>query len=123
MESFQYSWPIHKGGLMKNSIPAILFAVEVFCFAGSAVAQADLPKPGASHTTYLPHGIWTWFGDPKAIYFKGVHEKTYVSFFDITTNPGNVLVSSYDHATKKIDSYLVATNFGYDDHNHPSILV
>jgi hypothetical protein len=66
---------------MKNTISTLLFAVAVFNLAGSAAGQADLPKPGASHTTYLSHGIWTWYGDPKAIYFKGTFEKTYISFF------------------------------------------
>jgi|WetSurMetagenome_2_1015567.scaffolds.fasta_scaffold00025_37 hypothetical protein len=108
---------------MRYTTIGVFSFLALLFFAGTTAAQAGLPKPGASFDTYLEHGIWTWFGDPKAIYFKGVHEKTYVSYFDITTNPGNVLVSSYDHETKEIKSFLVATNFGYDDHNHPSILV
>jgi hypothetical protein len=107
---------------MKKAAAIILCSLVMVCFTGKAMAQADLPKAGAAHATYLPKGIWTWYGDPKAIYYKGTYEKTYVSFFDINTNPGKILVSSYNHATKAIQSFLLATD-GYDDHNHPSILI
>jgi hypothetical protein len=108
---------------MKRSAFAILCVLAVFCLAGKAIAQADLPKAGAAHTTYLTNGIWTWYGDPKAIYFKGTYEKTYVSYFDISSNPGKVVISSYNHASKAIQSFVIDPSFGYDDHNHPSILV
>jgi hypothetical protein len=100
------------------------FAVAVLLgVTGTVSAQAGLPKTGVDFTTYMPHGIWTWFGDPKAIYYKGTYEKTYVSYFDITTNPGNIMMTSYNHATKKTESCIVDSGFGYDDHNHPSILI
>jgi hypothetical protein len=107
--------------MSKRSIGVLCVAVLLYGTAAT-VAAITLPAPGDAHATYLAKGIWTWYGDPKAIYFKGNTEKTYVSFFDINTNPGGILVSSYDHATKKIESSILGTD-GYDDHNHPSILV
>jgi hypothetical protein len=89
-----------------------------------AYSQADLPKPGESHTTFMPNGIWTWYGDPKAIYYKGKYEKTYISYYDISTpNTGKVAITSYDHATKAKQSFILDPSEGWDDHNHPSILV
>lgn len=108
---------------MKRIAFAILCTLAVFCMAGRAMAQADLPKTGAAHTTYMPNGIWTWYGDPKAIYYKGTYEKTYISYFDISSNPGKVVISSYNHADKSKQSFIIDPSFGYDDHNHPSILV
>jgi hypothetical protein len=108
--------------MSKWSSGIICAGAALYC-AVTVMAATDLPKTGEAHATYLTKGIWTWFGDPKAVYYKGTYEKTYVSFFDITTNPGNILISSYNHATKKIESFIVDSGFGYDDHNHPSILL
>jgi hypothetical protein len=112
---------------MNSTIRYLLCAAVLLCGATAARPQADLPKPGEAHQTYAPNGIWTWFGDPKAIYYKGLHEKTYISWFDIssgnTEKKGKIAISSYDHASGKIETAILATDAGWDDHNHPSILV
>jgi hypothetical protein len=100
---------------------ALLLCATITLFvAVSLNAQQGLPKRGADFTTFMTKGIWTWYGEPKAVDYKG---KTYVSYFRILTNPGNVEVASYDHATGKIDTFVLKAGFGYDDHNHPSIVV
>jgi hypothetical protein len=105
--------------LQKIIKPAAILLVTIVI----AHAQSSLPKPGADFQTFMSKGIWTWYGEPKAVYYKGTKEKTYISYFRILTNPGNVEVASYDHQTGQVDTFVLKTGFGYDDHNHPSIIV
>jgi hypothetical protein len=88
-----------------------------------SVQPAEYPKAGAACATLATQGIWTWYQDPRAIYYKGTHEKTYVTYFSTYQNPGAAAIASYDHATGEIDTFFLKTNWGYDDHNNPSLLV
>lgn len=66
------------------------------------------------------NGIWSWFSDPRAVYYEGKHKRTYTGWVD---NYGDIHVAYYDHTTKNINSKVVYDNLEIDDHNNPSILI
>jgi hypothetical protein len=98
----------------------------ILIFLSFSPTYSQHPKPGAQFETYRSQGIWTWYGEPKAVYYKDTKEKTYIAYLDITnqsTHISKVMVTSYDHQTGKIDTSIINPNFGWDDHNHPSVMV
>lgn len=65
-----------------------------------------------------PSGGWTWFTDPRAVYFGG---RTY---FGYVNGSGDVAVRSWDHATRTVSSETVLhAALEVDDHDNPSLLV
>jgi hypothetical protein len=65
-------------------------------------------------------GAWSWFGDPRAVYYQGVHRRTYVGWVD---GGGDVQVASYDHDTGVRVVATLKANFQVDDHASPSLLL
>jgi hypothetical protein len=66
-------------------------------------------------------GGWTWFIDPRAVYYNGT------TYFGYNNLDGDVTARSWDHATNTTNT-LVAGNRLYaameeDDHDNPSVLV
>jgi hypothetical protein len=109
--------------MVKIFKPLMLAALAV-TFLGSIVsAQTEFPKPGASCATLATKGLWTWYHDSRAVYYKGTKEKTYVGYFHSAASPGAAAIASYDHATGTIQTFDLKTNFGYDDHNTTTVHV
>lgn len=77
-------------------------------------------KPGGQYREVISNGCWTWYGDPKAVYYKGTYERTYMSWI---TNTGQLQVASYDHNTGSQVTRTLRSGFERDDHDHPSLLV
>lgn len=67
--------------------------------------------------TFGMPGAWTWFTDPRAVYYNG---KTY---FGVLGNDGKVGVRSYTHATPAQPSVFNMRTFSLDDHDNPALLV
>ena len=65
------------------------------------------------------NGVWSWFSDPRAVYFEGKHKRTYAGWID---NYGDVHIGFYDHDTEEIQSHVLYDNLEIDDHNNPTIL-
>ena len=65
-------------------------------------------------------GAWSWFGDPRAVYYQGAHRRTYVGWID---HAGSIQVTSYDHDTKVRVTATIKARFQRDDHDNPSLLV
>jgi hypothetical protein len=64
-------------------------------------------------------GGWSWFGDPRAVYYNG---KTYFGY--IRGDNGNVCIRSYDHVTEIVSAETVLhAALEIDDHDVPSIHV
>jgi len=70
-------------------IPCLLFLL-VTAFRPQA---QTLPAPGANFSQITSNGIWTWYGEPKAVYYEGVHKRTYMGWL---SNTGTVAVGYYD---------------------------
>ena len=74
-----------------------------------------VPAPAAERE--LGGGAWSWFGDPRAVTSGGV---TFVGWVD---RDGDVMVSSFDHASGERLTSLLAARLNRDDHANPSIQV
>ncbi len=88
---------------------------------GLLARHAQGVKPGDEYPEMAPNGVWTWYGEPKAFYHDGEHEKTYVGW--ITSGGGDVMVGSYNHADGTIESSVLHEKLENDDHDHPSIVI
>jgi hypothetical protein len=82
----------------------------------SAVAAA----PRAQRTVRLGPGGWCWFTDPRALYFAGRRRRTYVGWI---SRAGDLVVASFDHATRRVQRAVLHRDLGADDHNNPSLLM
>jgi hypothetical protein len=68
--------------------------------------------------TAAPDGAWSWFGDPRAVYYNGY---TYVGYVDTT---GNVCVRWFRHSDSTVGSEIILkAALDVDDHVNPSFLV
>jgi BNR repeat-containing family member len=92
--------------------------------AGVAVAALvrALVTAGAASAAVPPigDGAWSWFGDPRAVTYAGAHTRTYVGWVD---RDGDVMVGSFDHATRERGTAVPAPRLNRDDHANPSIQV
>lgn len=68
--------------------------------------------------TVTVDGAWCWFNDPRALYYKGTKEQTYFSW---VTQQGNIVVASYNHATKAYVEKVIHANYEADDHDNPAL--
>lgn len=88
------------------------------------VAAADGPLPqaaDASARSVLGEGAaWCWFSDPRSVYVSAPRPQTLTSWVDST---GRIVLSSFDHATRKASWVTLRSFFVVDDHNNPSLLV
>jgi hypothetical protein len=68
-----------------------------------------------------PKGGWTWFNDPRAIYYNG---KTYFGYID---GSGDPYAAQYVHSTGLTSTparlYPAASPFQVDDHDNPAFLI
>src|SRR5690606_31654529 len=80
--------------------------------------QLKLPSP-ASYQVAAEDAAWCWFADPRAVYHKGRQEKIYYGYI---SSQGDVVISSRDVKTKKVQTYRLHEKLQKDDHNVPSIL-
>ena len=88
--------------------------------ACSRKSKNNLVLKGESYLSFTDNGAWCWFSDPRAIYFKGQHSRTYAGWVD---SLGNIMVGFYDHDLKSIETKLIHEHLEKDDHNNPSLFV
>jgi len=111
---------------MKHTNKLIIISFFI-CFQltafGQFAKQKQLKKSGMNSETYQSiafDGAWCWFSDPRAVYFEGLHKRTYTGWID---SYGDIFISSYDHVTGKTENQKLYDNLQIDDHNNPSILI
>lgn len=75
---------------------------------------------GQSYPSAAPSGAWTFFTDPRAVYYKGQREKVYMGFLD---NQGTDRVWSYDFASGATDTATLHVRLEKDDHDNPALYV
>ncbi|MCF8378118.1 MAG: glycoside hydrolase family 88 protein [Bacteroidales bacterium] len=105
----------------------LIFTLNILSF-GSFLNAQNIPKHsfkdgGGLHSESFKsltfNGSWCWFSDPRAVYYEGLHNRTYVGWID---NFGDVTISYYDNETSAIQSKVLYDNLETDDHNNPTIL-
>lgn len=62
---------------------------------------------------------WCWFSDPRAVYYKRMHEKIYYGYVN---RKGDVRVSSYNLKTDEEETFVLHPELQVDDHNVPTFL-
>lgn len=80
-----------------------------------------LPRVPGSETQAVvgTGGAWCWFSDPRSVHVPGPSPRTFTSWIDAD---GSIVVSAYDHSTRRLQSAVVRTNVVVDDHSNPSLL-
>ncbi len=105
-----------------NYASIILLLLCISCAAQNGETRTLANTKTTSSENYQSitfNGVWSWFSDPRAVYFEGKHKRTYTGWID---NYGDVHIGYYDHDTHAIDSKVIYDNLEIDDHNNPSIL-
>ncbi len=69
--------------------------------------------------TITDDGAWCWFSDPRAVYYEGDFQRSYIGF---VTSEGDVTIACYDHQTGKKATQVIYKKLQADDHVNPSIL-
>jgi hypothetical protein len=75
---------------------------------------------GEEYLSFAENGAWCWFSDPRAIYYKGRHSRTYAGWID---SAGSIVVGFYDHDLKRIETKVLHENLEKDDHDNPSLFI
>ena len=75
---------------------------------------------GEAYLSFTQNGTWCWFSDPRAIYYKGRHSRTYAGWVD---SSGSIVVGFYDHELKRTETKVLQKNFEKDDHDNPSLFI
>lgn len=99
----------------------LLFSIYVASTLGISCAQPNVLVPkGESYLSFTNNGAWCWFSDPRAIYFKGRHSRTYAGWVD---SSGSIIIGFYDHKSKTIETQILHENLEKDDHDNPSLFI
>lgn len=105
--------------MFRRSVVACSLAIIFTAIAFHLSAQA-IPKPGEQFSSITKDAIYTWYAEPKAMYYEGTHKRTYMAW---NTSTGTKGIAYYDHDTK--DTFVTTLPpmpYGADDHNHPAII-
>lgn len=106
MKTFNYYLPI-----------LIIILLSVGC---EKKEEITLTPSGEAYKSFTTDGAWCWFSDPRAVYFKGQHARTYAGWMD---SLGSVVIGYYDHETKVIDTTIIHHALEIDDHDNPSLFI
>ncbi len=92
----------------------LLLSPWLFIMISTAAQRAE------DYITVAEDGAWCWFSDPRALYYRGIHERTYTGF---VTSGGDIMVAFKDHQTGAEGKRLIYSNLQVDDHVNPSLLI
>lgn len=108
--------------MQKKSVLSLLLGLFSLLAFAQHTRATFVKNTGMDSESYLSatfNGSWCWFSDPRAVYYEGKHQRTYMGWID---NWGDIVVGFYDHKTGNIKTHVVADNIEVDDHNTPSLL-
>ena len=97
----------------------LIFISFILLSCGPGSKNTGIPK-GEDYKSFTENGSWCWFSDPRALYYKGEHSRTYAGWVD---SLGSIVVGFYDHDTKQIETKVLHQNLEVDDHDNPSLLI
>jgi len=105
-------------------LPKVLFFLYIYIASTVNICSGQsknksVPK-GEAYLSFTANGAWCWFSDPRAIYFKGQHRRTYAGWVD---SSGSIIVAFYDHDLKRTETKVLHRDFEKDDHNNPSLFI
>ena len=94
----------------------LLFA-SINGFAQDSTEYSSTPNSEYQIASY--NGIWSWFSDPRAVYYEGDYQRTYLGWVD---NYGNIMVSFLDQETGEQQIFKAYDGLEIDDHNNPALI-
>ncbi len=108
--------PLEYAALAEDEHAFTVFAVDA---AGNASEPAQVSWTIVPEESTLGDGAWSWFGDPRAVRFNGMHRRTYVGW---SAGNGDIEIAAYDHDSLVRTTARVGTE-RKDDHNNPAIQI
>ncbi len=107
---------------MKTPVIILFALLSISSFAQDLVKTRTM-KQGFQDAEIYPSftfdGAWCWYSDPRAVYYEGIHKRTYSGWVD---RYGDIHVGYYDHETGVTDTRVIFDGLQVDDHDNPSIL-
>ena len=100
--------------------PAIVIACFICLFSYCTTDNQGTTENENPFTTLTTDGAWCWFSDPRAVYYEGLHKRTYTGWVD---EEGSIWVGFYDHETDSSSRYRLEHRFEKDDHDNPALHV
>jgi hypothetical protein len=102
-----------------------MLASAMVLLAAGLVAGVTAPKAltgtlPLQERVFTAGGAWSWFGDPRAVYYQGIHRRTYTGW---VAPDGSIQLASYDHDSGRQVIVTLKSRLQIDDHDNPSILV
>jgi len=106
------------------SFARILGLLVLFAFSCNFqdTESGEVVDEGRSSSDYevlTYDGVWCWFSDPRAIYYKGDKEQIYFGYIN---SRGDVMIGARDELTKGTSHFTLHDSLEVDDHNVPAIL-
>jgi len=65
-------------------------------------------------------GAWCWLQDPRVVFVKGKHTRTYAQWI---THDGRLQIGAYDHGSGSTEIHTLKEHWDHNDHNVGSFLV
>jgi len=96
----------------------ILLTVLSIIIVNNSFGQM-ISKPAEAYEVVAKDAAWCWFADPRAVYYKSIHERSYFGYIN---SKGDVVISARDEKTKAVQTFILHEKLQVDDHNVPSIL-
>ncbi|MEP7258726.1 MAG: BNR-4 repeat-containing protein [Flavitalea sp.] len=95
----------------------LLLCIGLFLF--QLVSAQEKSRNAEEYKLVAEDGAWCWFSDPRAVYYKGSHNRIYYSYIN---SKGDVMISARDLRTKVIETFTLHEKLEIDDHDVASIL-
>ena len=115
---------MHSGWVLKGLALLLLTTPPTACRQATpdmpTVASTSEAQPGTAFPELAASGAWCWFGDPRGVRFRGVHDRIYAGWVD---SAGSIVVSSKDMETGEQVTHTLHPEFNRDDHANPSLMV
>jgi hypothetical protein len=86
----------------------------------SCSGEKRYSRAASEWTNFVNDGAWCWFSDPRAIYYSGQKEQTYVAWVD---SEGSIKIGAYNHRNKEVQTATLHEKLEKDDHDVPSIMI
>src|SRR5690242_1254601 len=98
---------------------ALAATFAVLLFGAGPVTRARAEAPVSPQLT-VGEGAWSWFADPRAVYYAGAHRRTYAGWVGAG---GDIRVLAYDHDTHAFATAVLQRSVQADDHANPAMVV
>ncbi|MCF8266873.1 MAG: glycoside hydrolase family 88 protein [Ignavibacteriales bacterium] len=99
-----------------------LYGTGAFLLAAEEVIKLNIIELSAGEffPSLASDGAWCWFADPRALYYKGAHDKTYLSWVN---SKGDIQAAEYDFGNEVLATSTLRVGLDQDDHANPGMII